>query len=98
MIPECENKAPQENTMLCLKLARTEQAISIQHVGPTPGVKQALKLGIKPILLIGMCLVVFGGETMGQKVSDVVRWNNGKAYLFYDTGQYIRFDIATDQS
>lgn len=54
----------------------------------------------KLMLLACMCVAIFScsTETMGQKLSDVVRWNNGKAYLFYDTGQYVRFDIASDKA
>jgi|GEM_PF-6114782 len=48
------------------------------------------------------CAIVFGllvvQAANAQKLSDVVFWPNGKAYLFYESGQYVRFDVATDKA
>ncbi len=51
------------------------------------------------ITAITCVLIVLGNvECKAQKLSDAVVWTNGKAYLFYDTGQYVRYDIANDRA
>src|SRR4030095_4783648 len=57
--------------------------------------------GLRPASKLGLFLILFfatQGLTLAQTLSDVVRWTNGKTYLFYDTGQYIRYDIALDRA
>ncbi len=46
-------------------------------------------------IVIGLLMVQ---STNAQKLSDVVLWNNDTAYLFYESGQYIRFDVAADKA
>ena len=47
-------------------------------------------------IVIGLLLVQSTVEA--QKLSDVVLWDNDTAYLFYESGQYIRFDVKADKA
>lgn len=46
--------------------------------------------------VIGLLLVQ--STANAQKLSDVVLWNNDTAYLFYESGQYIRFNVPADKA
>ena len=47
-------------------------------------------------IIIGLLMVQ--STAYAQKLSDVVLWNNDIAYLFYESGQYIRFDVKADKA